>query len=206
MARTIKNSEERKKEIIITALELFTENGYDNTTIQDIANKLGIATGLCYRYFKSKQDIFRATSEYYAQQAIEHLTSSDLSNNSALEEFNLIIKSLLEFALKHNEFEASYHKEPEISATRLDQLAMKIVDRMIPVLEKGFKEGIFMTHDIKNTAIFLTFGIMHMIHLEMPTSNVKNHILSYIPLIKELCVSVLKIEDEIKIGWDWDRL
>ncbi|MEY8290584.1 helix-turn-helix domain-containing protein, partial [Blautia coccoides] len=50
MPRTIKKPEERRQEIIVTALELFAENGYDNTTIQDIANRLGIATGLCYHY------------------------------------------------------------------------------------------------------------------------------------------------------------
>lgn len=206
MSRTIKNPEERKQEIIATALELFTEKGYDNTTIQDIADKLGVATGLCYRYFKSKQDIFRATSEYYAQQAIGHLYTSDVSNITPIEELNLIVKSLLEFALKHNEFEASYHKEPEISANRLDQLSMQIVDRMITVIEKGCEQKAFICKDIKNTAIFLTFGIMHMIHLEMPTTGAKEYIVSYIPLIKELCINVLRVKDKNKIGIEWTNL
>ncbi|BFK92769.1 TetR/AcrR family transcriptional regulator [Blautia producta] len=206
MPRTIKKPEERRQEIIVTALELFAENGYDNTTIQDIANRLGIATGLCYRYFKSKQDIFRATSEYYAQQAIEHLSTSTASSLTAIEELNLIIRSLLEFALKHNEFEASYHKEPEISANRLDQLSMQIVERMIPIINKGCKEQTFVCDDVKNTSIFLTFGIMHMIHLEMPMINAKNYILSYVPLIKELCVNVLKIKDDVELGSEWNNL
>ena len=202
MPRTIKNPEERKQEIIETALELFTEKGYDNTTIQDIANRLGIATGLCYRYFKSKQDIFRATSELYAQKAIRHLYTSDFSGNTPIEELNLIINALLEFALKHNEFEASYHKEPEISANRLDQLAMQIVDRMVPVIERGCKLQEFTCKDTKNTAVFLTFGIMHMIHLEMPASEVKKYILSYVPLIKEFCIKVLEIKEinKLKMG------
>ena len=52
--RIIKDPEERKQEIIEAALHLFSQKGYEHTTIQDIAKYLNISQGLCYRYFKSK--------------------------------------------------------------------------------------------------------------------------------------------------------
>ena len=68
--RIIKDPEERKQEIIEAALHLFSQKGYEHTTIQDIAKYLNISQGLCYRYFKSKAEIFTATAEFYAQQIL----------------------------------------------------------------------------------------------------------------------------------------
>lgn len=54
--------EENKKyyrdKIIIAAKEVFTSQGYDNTTIEKIAVKAGIGLGTAYNYFKSKEELF----------------------------------------------------------------------------------------------------------------------------------------------------
>ena len=38
-------------------MELFTEKGYDTTTIQQIATHAEVSKGLIYNYFESKEDI-----------------------------------------------------------------------------------------------------------------------------------------------------
>lgn len=206
MPRISKSPEERKEEIIVAALDLFSEKGYENTTIQDIADRLNIATGLCYRYFKSKQEIFSATSEYYAKLAVEELQNNFSENANTLEQFNFVIKSLFEYAIKHNEFEASYQKEPEISANRIDHLAEQVVRKMMPIVEKGVKEGLFECEEIEKTLRFLTFGIVHSVHCEMPTTNPQKHILSFIPLIKNMCCHALNIKEPQALGIGWDNL
>lgn len=204
MPRISKAPEERKQEIVEVALELFSEKGYENTTIQDIADRMKVATGLCYRYFKSKQEIFAATSDYYAKQIVEELHKNLPKESSTIEKFNFIIKALFEYAIKHNEFEASYQKEPEISARRVDHLAEQIILKMTPVVNEGIDEGIFHCADVTNTLKFLTFGIVHMIHYKMPVQNPRNHIVSFIPLIKEMCCCGLKVTCPEKVGIDWD--
>ena len=49
---------ERKKEIIKAAMQLFSEKGYAQTSMRDIARTMGVSLGLCYRYFDSKQILF----------------------------------------------------------------------------------------------------------------------------------------------------
>ena len=61
--RTVKEPDVRKKEILEGAIRVFARNGYDRTTISDIAKELNISQGLCYRYFSSKEDIYRAAIE-----------------------------------------------------------------------------------------------------------------------------------------------
>ena len=49
-----------KRDLILkAALELFAENGFHNTTINSIAQKINISSGLLYNYFESKDDLLR---------------------------------------------------------------------------------------------------------------------------------------------------
>ena len=47
------------------ALELFTEQGYDKTSLREIAERLGVTKAALYYHFKSKEDIFRAILDDY---------------------------------------------------------------------------------------------------------------------------------------------
>ena len=69
--RVTKEPEVRKQEILDTALKLFGENGYEKTSITDIAKAIGVAQGLCYRYFPSKEALFDSAIEQYADVLVE---------------------------------------------------------------------------------------------------------------------------------------
>jgi AcrR family transcriptional regulator len=45
--------------IMQTALDIFSKNGYRATTMDDIAEELGVSKGALYSYFKSKDDILK---------------------------------------------------------------------------------------------------------------------------------------------------
>lgn len=54
----LKLKEARRQEILKTALRLFALNGYDATSVNDIADDIGCSHGLVYHYFGDKKDIF----------------------------------------------------------------------------------------------------------------------------------------------------
>ena len=56
MARN-KYPEETQRKILDVSFRLFTQKGYDHTTIQDIVDALGMSKGAVYHHFKSKEDI-----------------------------------------------------------------------------------------------------------------------------------------------------
>ena len=63
MGRTIKDPEERRKELIDTAERLFIAEGYDQTAIRDIVREVKVSQGAFYYYFDSKDDILVAVVE-----------------------------------------------------------------------------------------------------------------------------------------------
>jgi len=50
--------EKRRKEILESALDVFVEEGYADTTFQKIADRCGITRTILYLYFKNKREIF----------------------------------------------------------------------------------------------------------------------------------------------------
>ena len=51
--------ENSKKLLVHTALKLFSEKGYDATSIRNIASEAGVSLGLMYNYFKSKEELLQ---------------------------------------------------------------------------------------------------------------------------------------------------
>ena len=71
MPRTVKDPEERKAELLDTAMRLFAEKGYDNVSVRSVAREAGVAPGLAYHYFDSKQRLFDAAIAHYAEECSE---------------------------------------------------------------------------------------------------------------------------------------
>jgi len=53
--------EERRRQILTAATKLFSQQGYYRTTIQAIARRAGVSTGLIYQYFHDKDDVLFLT-------------------------------------------------------------------------------------------------------------------------------------------------
>ena len=49
---------QKKRKILEKAFELFRENGYMDTKVEDITKALGISKGSFYTYFKTKRGTF----------------------------------------------------------------------------------------------------------------------------------------------------
>ena len=57
--KTVKG-DQTKALILETALEMFRERGYDNTTMRAVAEKAGVSLGNAYYYFRSKEYLIQA--------------------------------------------------------------------------------------------------------------------------------------------------
>jgi AcrR family transcriptional regulator len=61
-------SEATRRQILETALALFRERGFEETTIRDIAGRAGLSLGAAYYYFKSKEAIVGAYYDHVQDQ------------------------------------------------------------------------------------------------------------------------------------------
>ncbi|MCR8845198.1 TetR/AcrR family transcriptional regulator [Paenibacillus sp. SC116] len=91
--------EAKKQSIMEEALALFAEKGYHQTSIQEIADRTGIAKGSVYSFFRSKEELMMTIFEHYHQQiygALQHILQEPLPSREKLE--RLIMQSLDQFS------------------------------------------------------------------------------------------------------------
>jgi AcrR family transcriptional regulator len=58
-----RQAEQRRAQLIDTALDLFSEHGFEATRVADIAHAAGVAQGLLYHYFPTKEALLAAIIE-----------------------------------------------------------------------------------------------------------------------------------------------
>ena len=109
-----------KKKILNVALTLFSEKGYGNVYVGQIAEGVGIKAPSLYKHYKSKQDIFEAILEemrnrYNKEVSFMNFTGSDsqadLDLFSKISEEKLVEMGmgLFQFFL-HDEYERKFRK------------------------------------------------------------------------------------------------
>jgi AcrR family transcriptional regulator len=59
--------EKRKREILEKALDVFVDEGYEDTTFQKIAERCGITRTILYLYFKNKREIFSFSIKLFTE-------------------------------------------------------------------------------------------------------------------------------------------
>ena len=95
--------DKRRQQIMDAALELFAKEGYHATSISDIASKAGIAKGLLYNYFSSKEELLE---KIYYSGLDEILGIFDPNKDGVLtnEEMKFFIDELFHMAKRRPDF------------------------------------------------------------------------------------------------------
>ena len=158
MMRITKEPEVRKQEIIDTALKLFGEKGYEKTSITDIAKAIGVAQGLCYRYFPSKEALFDCAIEQYATVLAEQMGSFQTDKKKTLRQIIDDMPSAKEdretkyYPIFHGAENKKFH----------DQLTLKVCEKMVPIVEKLLQQaqqkGEIQFDDLQTAASFCVYG------------------------------------------------
>ena len=77
----MKKGEESRQRLIECAAELFWKNGYSATGISEILKQTGLPKGSFYFYFKSKDELAVAVTEYYQKILLEYFQNISIGNN-----------------------------------------------------------------------------------------------------------------------------
>jgi TetR/AcrR family fatty acid metabolism transcriptional regulator len=86
---------ERREQILAAAVRVFAERGYEATRISDIATEAGVAYGLVYHYFGSRDAILDAVFRDTWGRMLAAFASAEETAGSAPERLELVIKIVL---------------------------------------------------------------------------------------------------------------
>jgi AcrR family transcriptional regulator len=104
MGRRSKDPEIRKKEFVKAALELFETKGFDQTSVTDITNKVGVSHGAFFYYYKSKDAIMQDVIDVFLEANVRFVKGLvDDNNMTAKEKLRVILNTSIK------SFEANYY-------------------------------------------------------------------------------------------------
>lgn len=171
MERVSKPPEIRKREILEMAMELFSKQGYESTSMADIAKDLHVVQGLCYRYFPSKQALFEAAMAQYVVESCAGFVQIIHNRSKALEER----MDLMAAAMQHQKFKyADFYHQPANRSFH-EQLSIRMCQYMVPHVAEEFsvlcKQGLLKLENPQLTAAFLLYGQIGILQEHEAPSN-----------------------------------
>jgi len=175
-----KNKEETLNKIIFASRQLFSEKGYENTTIKDITDQSGIAKGTFFNYFPTKADIimhiqadlfFDRINELHEKNApfaprilalVKEIGDNMFGNNR-------LVKSALQVSLG------------DTAASTSRKNVINNISASIPIFEKGQNTGEFTStippEIMARTAVQLYLGVLFCWSLDTDTDSLGEQLL-----------------------------
>lgn len=93
----------KRKAIIDAASEIFSRQGYEATTIAEIAATAGIAVGTVYLYFRNKREIYLNTSQSWVMEIAAALIKPELLQLPIKQVPRAMIEKSFEVCRKNNQ-------------------------------------------------------------------------------------------------------
>ncbi|MDQ0170032.1 TetR/AcrR family transcriptional regulator [Paenibacillus tundrae] len=141
MARN-KFPEQTLEHILTVSAQLFTEKGYEKTSIQDIIDHLGMSKGAVYHHFKSKEEILDAVMERqfaFAAQMLDQLVENTDANTA---------KDKLVYILEHIVSNQQVHSLDRVLLTQIKNplFIVKGIQQTVqmdaPIIAAIMREGV----------------------------------------------------------------
>jgi AcrR family transcriptional regulator len=88
-------SEEKRRTLLDAAVRVFARTGYHGSRVGDIAEEAGVAHGLLYHYFASKEEVLQTIFRENWGQLIERFRAVEAADEPAGEKLEGIAKILL---------------------------------------------------------------------------------------------------------------
>ena len=164
---------ERKKEIIKAAMQLFSEKGYAQTSMRDIARTMGVSLGLCYRYFDSKQILFNTAIDLYIEECCNsYLAILHDSTITIKDKIDALFTSIGDEHSNMQYYDFFHRVENE---ELHEQLSIKLCKYMYPHLLEAVKKAIAAKKIyIENPEALISFIIYGQVGL-LSKSNIDHH-------------------------------
>jgi AcrR family transcriptional regulator len=100
-----------RKEIIETAVALFAEFGYYQTTMQMIAERAEFSVGYLYKHFSGKEEMFSEMVRFHMERLDEIIAEVDAEGMPPLEGLHRTYVRVAEHFNAHPDFMRIYHQE-----------------------------------------------------------------------------------------------
>lgn len=115
----IKEEMSKRDRILEASIPLFVKQGFDSTSVQDIANAANMAKGTVYLYFASKDNLIEQVYQYCNRRNVDACAVGIEEQKTVLAKLFRRMQNAIYWAIAHpeeNKIERMYLRSPKYSA------------------------------------------------------------------------------------------
>jgi AcrR family transcriptional regulator len=125
-------AERTRQQILATAQRLFTDRGYDATSLQMIADEMGLTKAAVYYHFRAKSEILHATLQPGVQR-LKALLDVAATMRGRRARIEYLMAGFVDFLVEHRQYAVMAATDPAAKRTQPDDRG-KLVQRALTVL------------------------------------------------------------------------
>src|SRR3954469_3887111 len=155
-------AEDKRRQILAAAVRVFAAQGFEATRVGDVAKEAGVAYGLVYHYFGSKDAVLEAVFREQWGRLLAAVALAEETGDTAPEQLGLVVKIVLRtwrddpnlVRLLVREITRSPHIQDE-----LDEIGQAFAS-LERIVRRGQDEGTFRGDVDARIAAFMLYGAL----------------------------------------------
>jgi len=149
--RKERDRERRKNEIIDAAEKVFFKNGFENATVENVAEVAEYSKATLYLYFSSKEELYYAVCQRAEIKLFNQVDKAINKTEGTFEKIKAFLNAFVEFHQKYpDHFNALFYMQthpfnldPEHELIKENKQRDQIyINRWIELIDQGKKEGL----------------------------------------------------------------
>ena len=156
----------KKEGILLAAQELFARYGYAGTTMKMVAEQAGVASGLVFHYYESKEKLFMVAGAGLINDMVTSLREATAETASGCEAMGIFVKAYLDFTIEHeNTFPTIIRcspfsdDNPDLDREKIAAKFLNLIHIIEEILRRGIKDGSIRELPVPQTA-FMVYGVI----------------------------------------------
>lgn len=134
--------EDRRNKIADAARALFTDFGYKSVSMEQIAQKAGVAKGTVYLYFKDKNDLFFHLVDELLTEMKDYIEKIEAKKLSLFDEMHEVIYNLLMFRTRQKFLFRIANEANEFKTPSACSVMSKVQNQIMGYIEGKLDEAV----------------------------------------------------------------
>ncbi len=152
--RKEREKERRRQQIMVAAKRVFSENGFNKATMEDIANEAELSPGTLYLYFKNKEELYASLSLRILQYL--HIRVTHVNKEASLspeQKLSALIDAMYDvydfdpliiINMFHLQSSETLKNLSESLLGEIKALSQKSIGAIAKIFEEGMNKGIYI--------------------------------------------------------------
>ncbi|MDF1721290.1 MAG: TetR/AcrR family transcriptional regulator [Minwuia sp.] len=143
----------KRERILEEARQLFFEQGYQGTTLDQVARRLDVTKPFIYSHFDNKAALLGDIAEQGTRQSLKAVADAHDRSGDPAERLSSAIREFSHVVMNHQANIAVYFREdkyvPPVASKRIDEMRSEFDEKLSALIEEGVAKGMFQTGDVR---------------------------------------------------------